>query len=70
MMILEGIYQGIGFDWVVFCLVDPLRTSITGRFGLGEGVEALLPLLKAPFASETNPFSLSVGVYGRPGAKP
>jgi HD-like signal output (HDOD) protein len=60
MMILEGIYQGIGFDRVVFCLVDPQRTWITGRFGMGEGVEALLPLLKAPFASRTNPISLSV----------
>jgi HD-like signal output (HDOD) protein len=60
MMILEGIYQGIGFDRVVFCMVDPQRTWITGRFGMGEGVEALLPLLKTPFASKTNPLSLSV----------
>jgi eukaryotic-like serine/threonine-protein kinase len=60
MMILEGIYQGIGFDRVVFCMVDRQRTWITGRFGMGEGVEALLPLLKAPFASKTNPLSLSV----------
>jgi len=64
MMILEGIYQGIGFDRVAFCLVDPHRTWITGRFGMGEGVEALLPLLKAPFISETNPLSLSVA-HGR-----
>jgi HD-like signal output (HDOD) protein len=60
MMILEGIYQGIGFDRVAFCMVDPQRTWITGRFGMGEGVDALLPLLKVPFASKTNPFSLSL----------
>jgi eukaryotic-like serine/threonine-protein kinase len=60
MMILEGIYQGIGFDRVVFCLVDPKRAWVTGRFGLGEGVEALLPLLKASLADETNPLSLAV----------
>jgi hypothetical protein len=60
MMILEGIYQGIGFDRVAFCMVDPQRTWISGRFGMGEGVEALLPLLKAPFASKTNPLSLSL----------
>jgi HD-like signal output (HDOD) protein len=74
MMILEGIYQGIGFDRVVFCVVDRQRTWITGRFGMGEGVEALLPLLKTPFASKTNPLSLSVA-HAReylvdPGARP
>ncbi len=60
MMILEGIYEGLGFDRVVFCLVEPPRAWITARFGIGQGVEALLPLLKAPFASGTNPLSLSL----------
>jgi HD-like signal output (HDOD) protein len=60
MMILEGIYQGIGFDRVVFCMVDPQRTWITARFGIGKDVEALLSLLKTPFASKTNPLSLSI----------
>jgi HD-like signal output (HDOD) protein len=74
MMILEGIYQGIGFDRVVFCMVDPQRSWVSGRFGMGEGVEALLPLLKAPFASKTNPLSLSLA-HAReylvfPGARP
>ncbi len=74
MMILEGIYQGIGFDRVVFCMVDPQRSWITGRFGIGNGVEALLPLLKTPFACRTNPLSLSVA-HAReylvgPGARP
>jgi eukaryotic-like serine/threonine-protein kinase len=74
MMILEGIYQGIGFDRVVFCMVDPQRAWITGRFGMGEGMAALLPLLKTPFASKTNPLSLSMAhaqeyLVG-PGARP
>lgn len=60
MMILEGIYAGIGFDRVVFCLVDRQRAWINGRFGMGENVEALLPLLKLPFASQDNPLSLSL----------
>jgi HD-like signal output (HDOD) protein len=60
MMILEGIFQGVGFDRVVFCVVDRQRTWISGRFGIGEKVEALLPLLKAPFASKQNPLSLSL----------
>jgi HD-like signal output (HDOD) protein len=74
MMILEGIYQGIGFDRVVFCMVDPQRTWISGRFGMGEGVEALLPLLKAPFTSKTNPLSLSLAhareYMVHPGSRP
>ncbi len=60
MMILEGIFQGIGFDRVVFCMVDPKRTWINGRFGMGENVEQLLPLLKLPFASQDNPMSLAL----------
>jgi len=60
MMILEGIFQGIGFDRVVFCMVDPKRAWINARFGMGENVEALLPLLKLPFASQDNPLSLSL----------
>lgn len=60
MMILEGIYEGLGFDRVVFCLVEPPRVWITARFGIGQGVEALLPLLKAPFASGTNPLAQSL----------
>jgi hypothetical protein len=60
MMILEGIFQGIGFDRVAFCLADPKRTWITGRFGLGKNVETLLPLLKAPFASQSNPLAVAL----------
>ncbi len=74
MMILEGIFQGIGFDRVAFCMVDPRRAWITGRFGMGENVEALLPLLKVPFASQHNPLSLSLA-HGQeylvcPGSRP
>ena len=60
MMILEGIYEGLGFDRVVFCLVEPQRVWISARFGIGQGVESLLPLLKAPFASGTNPLAQSL----------
>jgi HD-like signal output (HDOD) protein len=60
LQVMEEINQGIGFDRVVFCMVDPQRTWITGRFGMGEGMAELLPLLKTPFASKTNPLSLAV----------
>jgi serine/threonine protein kinase len=47
-MILETIYRGLGFRRVVFCLRDPRTETLTGRFGLGEGVEAVAPLFRVP----------------------
>jgi len=47
-MILETIYRSLGFRRVVFCLRDPRTETLTGRFGLGEGVEAVVPLFKVP----------------------
>ncbi len=47
-MILETIYRSLGFRRVVFCLRDPRSETLTGRFGLGEGVEAVAPLFRVP----------------------
>lgn len=47
-MILETIYRGLGFRRVVFCLRDPKTETLTGRFGLGEGVELVAPLFRVP----------------------
>ncbi|MFN5048587.1 protein kinase domain-containing protein [Roseateles sp.] len=47
-MILETIYRSLGFRRVVFCLRDPRNDTLTGRFGLGEGVEAVAPLFRVP----------------------
>ncbi|MDN3923086.1 serine/threonine protein kinase [Roseateles violae] len=50
-MILETIYRGLGFRRVVFCLRDPKTDTLTGRFGLGQDVEAVVPLFKVPLKS-------------------
>ncbi|UXH77010.1 serine/threonine protein kinase [Roseateles amylovorans] len=47
-MILETMYRGLGFRRVIFCLRDPKTEMLTGRFGLGDGVEAVVPLFKVP----------------------
>jgi HD-like signal output (HDOD) protein len=47
-MILETIYRSLGFRRVIFCLRDPKTETLTGRFGLGEGVEAVVPLFRVP----------------------
>jgi HD-like signal output (HDOD) protein len=60
LMILEGIFRGIRFDRVIFSLVNPQRTRISGRFGLGDGVEELLPLLNLPLKGDGNAFALAM----------
>lgn len=60
LMILEGIIRGIRFDRVIFCVVERQRTQISARFGLGEGVDDLLPLLSAPLHSKTKALSLAL----------
>ncbi|CAM5796312.1 protein kinase domain-containing protein [Rhizobacter fulvus] len=47
-MILETMYRALGFRRVVFCLRDPRTESLTGRFGLGEGAEAVAKGFKVP----------------------
>jgi len=41
-IIIETIYTGVGFDHVIFALRDAKRATMAGRFGLGEGIEALV----------------------------
>lgn len=47
-MILETIFRGLHVQRVVFCLRDPRTETLTGRFGLGQGVDKLAPLFKVP----------------------
>jgi HD-like signal output (HDOD) protein len=61
LMILEGIFRGVRFDRVIFLLVNPQRTLITGRFGLGDGIDELLPLLNLPLKANGNAFALAMG---------
>jgi serine/threonine protein kinase len=47
-MILETIYRALGFRCVVFALRDPRSGTLTGRFGLGEDVQALVSQFAVP----------------------
>jgi HD-like signal output (HDOD) protein len=60
LMILEGIFRGIGFDRVIFSLVNTQRTAISARFGLGAEVDSLLPLLRAHLKEEDNALALAL----------
>jgi transcriptional regulator with GAF, ATPase, and Fis domain len=39
-MILETMYRALEFDRIIFCMRDPKTEMMSGRFGLGQGVEA------------------------------
>ncbi|MGQ0710174.1 MAG: protein kinase domain-containing protein [Rhodoferax sp.] len=39
-MILETMYRALELDRVLFCMRDPKTDLLTGRFGLGQGVDA------------------------------
>jgi hypothetical protein len=47
-MILETMLRALEFRRIVFCLRDPKTETLTGRFGLGEGVEAVSPVFRVP----------------------
>jgi len=56
-MILETMYRALGFRRIVFCLRDPKTHTLTGRFGLGDGAEAVAAAFKVPLAGGTDLFT-------------
>jgi serine/threonine protein kinase len=56
-MILETMFRALGFRRVVFCLRDPKTETLTGRFGLGEGVERVSASFKVPLKANSDLFA-------------
>lgn len=56
-MILETMFRALRFRRIVFCLRDPKTDILTGRFGLGEGVEAVAACFKVPLKSRADLFT-------------
>lgn len=56
-MILETMYRALRLRRVVFCLRDPKTGLLTGRFGLGEGVEASSAAFKVDLKDSTDLFA-------------
>ena len=52
-MILETMYRAMAFDRIIFCMRDARTETLTGRFGLGEGVEAKVRAFKVPLKAAT-----------------
>jgi serine/threonine protein kinase len=51
-MILETMYRALGLRRVIFCLRDARGQTLTGRLGVGEGVERLAPLLRVDLTGQ------------------
>ena len=56
-MILEAMFRALGFRRIVFCLRDPKLDALTGRFGLGEGAEAVAASFKVPLKTGRDLFT-------------
>lgn len=56
-MILETMFRALGFRRIVFCLRDPKTDTLTGRFGLGDGVERVTAVFRVPTRTPADLFS-------------
>jgi len=52
-MILETMIRALHFDHIIFCMRDAKTETMTGRFGLGQGVEVFAKGFKVPLKSAT-----------------
>ena len=46
-------YRAMAFDRIIFCMRDAKTETVTGRFGLGKGVEAHVKGFKIPLKAST-----------------
>ena len=51
-MILETMYRAMAFRQIVFCMRDPRTGVLTGRFGLGAGVERIVKSFRIPLSPQ------------------
>lgn len=52
-MILETMYRALAFERIIFCMRDAKTETVTGRFGLGSGVELHVKNFKIPLRVAT-----------------
>lgn len=54
-MILEAMYRALDFHRVIFCMRDTKTDMLTGRFGLGPGVEGVVKSFCVPMSGTAVP---------------
>ena len=63
-MILETIYRALRFRRVIFCLRDSRGQTLTGRLGVGEGVERLAPQMRIELGARARDLFAAVCTKG------
>jgi len=63
-MILETMYRAMAFRQIVFCMRDARLDALTGRFGLGEGVEGVARTFRIPLRPDTPDLFSAVCIKG------
>jgi serine/threonine protein kinase len=59
-MILEVMYRALNFHKVIFCIKNLQTQQIAGRYGLGPGVQTLLPDFKFSIGGDDDIFNLAL----------
>ncbi|MDD2879310.1 MAG: HDOD domain-containing protein [Rhodoferax sp.] len=54
-MILEAMFRALDFHRIIFCMRDAKTDTLTGRFGLGEGVEGVVKSFCVPLSGVAVP---------------
>ncbi len=54
-MILEAMFRALDFQRIIFCMRDPKTDILTGRFGLGVGVEGVVKSFCVPLNTSGKP---------------
>jgi eukaryotic-like serine/threonine-protein kinase len=57
-MALETLWRALGLRRIVFCLRDPKSPTLTGRFGLGEGMDEVVPAMRIALQGPPDLFNL------------
>ncbi len=52
-MILETMFRALELERIIFCMRDPKTEIVTGRFGLGDGVEVHVKGFRVPLKAAT-----------------
>ena len=53
-MVLVAMQRSMGLAHAVFCMRDPKADALTGRLGVGEGVDAVVQVFHVPLAAGSN----------------
>jgi eukaryotic-like serine/threonine-protein kinase len=63
-MILETMFRAMAFQRIIFCLRDPKTDALTGRFGLGAGLESVVKPFSVSLKTSTPDLFTAVCLKG------